>query len=251
MTTPAPNIVVNSSYGPIIVNAHDRFIAQQIISTGYWAQADIDLIRKIIEFQLQSREQVRFYDVGANFGTHSLALAKIFGNRITVRVFEAQRAIFHMLCGTVALNNLGNVSCHHNAVSDSSGDMLEISLPNYGKPNNFGGFELMEPVLSDNASMERSGETDSVSTVTLDSFAEKVDFIKMDIEGMEVRGMAGAQQMIEASRPICFVETVKTDKEALFAFFRTRDYTIYLKTADAIIVPSESKLKINGLEVLD
>lgn len=249
MTTAAPNIVVNSRFGPIIVNAHDQFIAPQIIATGYWAAADIDLIRKIIEFQLKSREQVRFYDVGANFGTHSLALAKIFGTRIAVRAFEAQRAIFHMLCGTMALNNLTNVSCHHNAVSDSDGDMLEISPPDYGKPNNFGGFEVMEPALSDNDAMERSGESDAVAAITLDSFAEPVDFIKMDIEGMEVRGMAGAQQMIEASRPVCFVETVKTDKDALFAFFRSRDYTIYLKAADAVFVPSESKLKINVLEV--
>ena len=250
MVRPAQNVVANSTFGPIIINVNDQFITPQIFATGYWAVNDINLIKKILDFQLRSKKALNVYDVGANCGTHSLALAKLLGEKIRIRAFEVQPAIFHMLCGTIALNNLGNVRCHLNAVSDSDGESLEIRPPDYAQPNNFGGFEAMPTEFSDNQEMARSGATDTVTTVTLDSFSEPVDFIKMDVEGMEIRALHGAQKTIETSRPICFVEIIKTERDALFSFFRQREYDIYLRRLDALFVPAELPLQLQGLTKL-
>jgi hypothetical protein len=80
-----------------------------------------------------------------------------------------------MLCGTIALNGLSNVYCHHLAVSDGDVDKIKIPLPSYTEINNFGGLELMPPVRSDNQSMVVN-DYEEVTTTTLDRFDEMVDF---------------------------------------------------------------------------
>src|SRR5689334_13959549 len=125
-----PNVVISSDHGSIIININD-FIGRNIAQYGYWAQADIALMQQIIGQRLSKKEQVRIYDVGANIGAHTLALSKFAPGRIEVRAFEAQRQIYYMLCGNVALNGLRNVHCHHVAVSHQGGDTIEIELPDY------------------------------------------------------------------------------------------------------------------------
>lgn len=240
-----PNAIITSDYGPIIVNVNDDVIAKHISSLGYWATDDINLIKQLIEFQLKNSQHLTFYDIGANIGTHSLAVAKSFDSKVTIRAFEAQRQIFNMLCGTMAINGLSNVYCHHNAISDVSGMNIEINLPDYGKPNNFGGLELIKPVNSDNSSMIIN-DHEMVTTLSIDSFNEKIDFLKMDIEGMENKALLGGTDSITQWRPICFIEILKTDVNYVLDFFKGKDYLGFQKNADLIAIPRELGIQIDG-----
>lgn len=242
-----PNVIISSDYGPIIINLNDEFIGKSISKNGYWARDDINLIKQLLELQLQrfNREFI-FYDVGSNIGTHSLAIAKSFEDKVKIRAFEAQRIIFNMLCGNVAINGLKNVFCYNLAIGNNQIDELEISLPDYSKHNNFGGLELIAPKKSDNQNMIKIA-TEKVKVITLDSFDEKVDFIKMDIEGMEDKAIHGATDTIDRHRPICFVEIAKTDANYVLDFFKSRRYSGYTKGMDAIFIPNEYGINIDGL----
>jgi FkbM family methyltransferase len=233
----------------MIINTNDRYIGRSIETYGSWAADDIELIKSIIRIQLEEKSSVKFYDVGANIGTHSVALAREFGNKISVRSFEAQRQVYYMLCGNVALNGLENVICHHQAVSDQFGS-LTINVPDYNTENNFGGVELLEPVHSDNYDMVKS-VSEQVQTVTLDSLNEAVDFVKMDIEGMEHMALVGAQEMISQHTPICFVEIFKTDQVFVKNFFKQLGYTAYeLRAEDWLFIPEKSSIMLdNALQV--
>lgn len=244
-----PNVVVSSTYGPIIINVNDRFIGQWILSSGYWAEQDISAIAQLVNLRIerQGGQSVTFYDVGANIGTHSLALAKMFGARIKIRAFEAQRQIYYMLCGTVALNNLRNVHCHLNAVSDVAGETISFEAPSYEAANNFGGLELSAPMRSDNQDMVRAGEREEVGTVTIDSFGERVDFLKLDIEGMENLALRGAIATLRRDRPFLFVEIAKTDVGEVYRLLQAERYAMYAFGMDAIAVPSEMGLVLQGL----
>lgn len=242
-----PNVLISSEFGPIVINVNDSVIGKYISQLGYWAKDDIELISQLINFLLLKKDSVIFYDVGANIGTHSLAIAKKFNDKIKIRAFEAQRSIFYMLCGTIALNGLRNVHCHNLAVSDSSLNKLKIPLPNYSEVNNFGGLELIPPLVSDNQAMSKKYFED-VDTATLDSFEEVVDFIKMDIEGMEDKAFLGAQSIIANHRPICFVEILKTDKDFLFKLFLENKYIGFVKNDDLIAIPIEHQIEVNGLQ---
>jgi FkbM family methyltransferase len=226
----------------MIINANDQFIGRSIEVYGSWAQDDIDLIKSLIKLLASKKEKVVFYDVGANIGTHTVALAKTFGDCIAVRSFEAQRQIYYVLCGNIAINGLDNVQVHHAAVSDRSNDTMLIDLPDYTLPNNFGGLELVPAERTDNQYMTKT-QSESVTTVTIDQFGETVDFLKMDIEGMEHVALQGAKKTIQAHRPICFVEMWKTDTAAVKRFFKQLDYVAYAyKPDDWLFFPAEGTL---------
>jgi FkbM family methyltransferase len=243
----SPNKLVNSKFGKIIINQHDKYIGKHIIDKGYWAEEDIEIILNLLKLQLSKKDSLVFYDVGANIGTHSLAIAKTFGGSIKIRAFEAQRMIFNMLCGSVALGGYLNIYCHNAAVSDVNGDLIEIRVPDYYQSNNFGGLELISPLISDNQDMI-SNHSDFISTITLDSFNENIDFIKMDIEGMEDKALKGAIKSIEISRPICFIEIHKTDFNFIFNSLKSLNYTGYKSGMDLIAIPNEFSIVINGLD---
>ena len=247
MKNQSPILVANSNYGPIIINTFDMYIGHNILKTGYWAEDDIDLMKQLGSYLLKKKEKITFYDVGANIGTHSLALAKVFGDKIKVRAFEAQSSIYNMLCGTIALNNLSNVHPHNLAVSDSSSETIEIQLPDYTKVNNFGGFEVKPPKNSDNHSMKFSGRVETVRTVHLDSFNESVDFIKMDIEGMEHVAILGAVKILHDHRPCLYIEIIKTDRAILLEILKNNNYIIYSRKDDILCIPAEYDLHVSGL----
>ena len=241
------NVVVSSDYGPIILNINDYGVGRNIISGGYHSRDDIELTSQLLKYILQKKNALLYYDVGANIGTHSLALSKIFGSTITIRAFEAQRQVYYMLCGNMAINCVDNVHCHHAAVADQCGIELEIPVPDYSMPNNFGGLELLPAHRTDNQNMIKSGR-EKVSTVSLDYFDEPVDFIKFDIEGMENIALNGAEKTISAHRPICFVEILKVDAAELLKRFSALNYWAYQKNADLIFIPAEYMLSIDGLK---
>ena len=138
-----PNIIVNSIHGPMIINQNDANVGREIQQFGSWAQQDIDLISRFCELILEHKPKMMLYDVGANIGSHSVALAKKFGSKINIRAFEAQRQVYYTLCGNIAINGLENVICEFAAVSDVAGVTIPINLPDYSTVNNFAGFELI------------------------------------------------------------------------------------------------------------
>ncbi len=244
-----PTIVQPSDFGPIIVSKNDTIISRMITQNGYWASDDIQLISKLLEYRLKAKQRVVFYDIGSNIGTHTLALGNLFRNRIMTRAFEAQRQIYYMLCGTVALNNLTNTFCHHNAVSNVSDELMDISLPDYSTNNNFGALELRPPRNSDNQKMiYRNRET--VKTITVDHFNEAIDFMKLDIEGMEDAALRGAKQSIDQHRPACLIEMHKTDAAFVLEFFKSRNYAAWMKSENLIALPNEMNVTLNGVKRL-
>lgn len=165
---------------------------------------------------------------------------------IKIRSFEAQRQIFYMLCGTVAIHGLNNIYCHNVAVGKENSKEFKILLPDYNSNNNFGGLEFMTPQRSDNQSMIKKNY-EIIEMATLDSFNEPVDFIKMDIEGMEDKAVIGSLKIIEKHRPIFFMEILKTDVQFIKETFTTKNYNGFKRDADIIQIPAEYKITIEGL----
>jgi hypothetical protein len=94
----------------------------------------------------------------------------------------------------------------------------------------------------------KKNRSEEVDAITLDDFNETVDFIKMDIEGMEDKAFVGAKKTLERCRPICFFEISKTDVDFLINIFREGDYFGFRKGGDLIVIPSEHKLGLTGLD---
>jgi FkbM family methyltransferase len=242
---------IETQFGKIIININDQFIGKSFLNKKYWGLQDIEVISKMIEFKCKKKNRIVFYDVGANIGTHSIALSNIFKNKIVIKAFEAQSNIYEMFNQTIKINNLDNIKLYHNAVSDKNDEIIRVNLPDYSKNNNFGGLELFKPSQnSDNNQMKKSGIFEDIKTIKLDIFDEEVDFIKIDVEGMENLVLEGSKNLIVNHRPLLFMELLKSKLDEITEFFKDKDYTIHTKGMDAFIIPVESKINLEGLKRL-
>ena len=153
-------------------------------------------------------------DIGAHSGTYSLCLA----NRSQhVYSFEPQKMTYYSLCGSVALSNLKNVTCHNFGLG-SQEQVGEKEL--FIVSNDGGGSTLIKnqsPVLS----------TETVTIRTLDSLQLKnVGFIKMDVEENELNVLKGAVETLKNSNyPTILFESNDINEE-LFNFIKQLSYNI-------------------------
>lgn len=133
--------------------------------------------------------QTVFFDVGANIGYYSLLAAS---RAKLVFAFEPMKAIFDRLAKNVKRNGLSNVTMVNAAVSDRDGDDTIFTQPS---SNNTG---LASLQASEGAVPE------SVPAVTLDTLIRehrlaRVDLMKVDIEGAEVRAFEGGRELLSPS----------------------------------------------------
>lgn len=190
--------VKRAKHGVFMFNRNDLFIGRSLDLYGEWCEYEILLLRNYI------RESDVVLDVGANIGTHTVAFAAMVGNAGRVHAFEPQPSLFHFLCGNIALNCLDNVRTHRKAVGGGSGEIGLPMLPSPDTPFNFGAVPL---------SAADSGEkADLVAIDSLDLTSCRL--IKIDVEGMEVDVLGGAQRTVEKCQPLLFIENNTLDKSS-------------------------------------
>lgn len=135
-------------------------------------------------------------DVGANIGWYTLMAAKALAGTGAVHAFEPAPEEFARLSRNLALNAFRNVTPHEQALSDSAGQGLLTELRDGG----------MTRLATSTDSSSRP-----VSVTTLDAFAqatalERLDFIKVDIEGAESRFLQGGRATLARFRPMLIME---------------------------------------------
>ena len=147
-------------------------------------------------WQTAARRAQIIADIGANAGIYSLA-ALASQPRAEVHAFEPTPEIAAHLRGTVALNNLDNhLFVHEMAVSNSNGSANLVRCR-----GDLGTNEGMNFLSAGSV----SGGSETVEAVSLDKFChdhaiERLDLVKMDIQGHEHAALIGAQRMIESGR---------------------------------------------------
>jgi FkbM family methyltransferase len=183
--------VKQTKRGLMMYNRNDLFVGRSLDLYGEWTELEI------LQMEQMLRPGDTVIDVGANIGTHAVALAKIVGRTGVVHAFEPQRPMFYTLCGNVALNALDNVICHHRAVGSAAGEAL-IPRGNQDRPDNFAAVHLNAGTAAD---------SDAVPVVTLDSLnLQECRLIKADVEGMEPDVLKGAADTIRRLRPFLYIE---------------------------------------------
>lgn len=197
----------NCRYGPMLYLPADQYIGQALDKYGEFSEGEAFFLRSFMQ------RDWTVLDLGANHGTHTVALAKIVK---TVHAFEPQRILFQLLCANVALNALTNVYTHQAAVGRAPG-VINVPPYDYTKAGNFG------------ATVLGGIGGEQVPLVTIDSLAlPACHFIKMDVEGMEEDAIAGAEKTLHQHRPILYVENNDAKKSAaLIAQLFALDYRLY------------------------
>jgi FkbM family methyltransferase len=144
-----------------------------------WESNEAHVIKKIL------RPGNCFLDVGANVGFFTLLASRIVGRTGHVIAIEATPETARCLLANLELNDATNVVVQQLAVADRKG---VVSL-NRRWAKNQGSNQISLELLE-------GGET--VECCTLDELVgdQKVDFIKMDIEGAELLAVRGMTRLL-------------------------------------------------------
>jgi FkbM family methyltransferase len=139
-------------------------------------------------------------DAGANIGQYTLLAATQVGDRGAVHSFEPVPKTFEKLSHHVAVNQLSNVSINQAALWYQE-TVLKLGLAD-DMVNNVGSYST--GVVDINTAVE-------AKALRLDDYAinhriERVDFIKMDIEGAELCALQGMQNILRRDRPLILLE---------------------------------------------
>lgn len=204
-------------HGEMFYFPTDAYIGRSFDLYGEFSEDEVRLFAKLVS------PGDTVLDVGANIGAHTIPLAHQVGPTGKVYAFEPQRMSYYCLCANVIRNGLAQVYCHHAALGETSGTIAVPEL-DYAQRHNFGGVSLDD--------VSANGPTSTVPLMTLDSLGlTACRLIKIDVEGMEQRVLAGAVETIRRCRPFLYVEDDRRDKShALHEFVRSLGYEIVLHT---------------------
>lgn len=139
------------------------------------------------------------FDLGAHHGFYTLLAANLVGPTGKVIAFEPSPSERRKLIWHIRLNRCRQVKVEPFAVSDSEGTM-KLYLTKDNSANSLSTPEI-SPVVSEV----------TVQVTSLDKYCKcndinRIDLIKMDVEGAELLVLQGAQWVLSALRPVIITE---------------------------------------------
>jgi len=154
--------------------------------------------------------------------------------------------LYNALCGTVALNDLENVSVFNQCLGRERG-FLEVPAQDYSKTSDFGTLSLSEQPITTSKPKLSAVPIERIDDLGL----VRLDFLKIDVEGMEIDVLMGGSKTIDQYRPWCWIEYWRCDKKELMSFFAKRNYMIYrMDDLNVLCAPidklDESRLRIDA-----
>lgn len=192
--------------GVTLCGYRDEYIFQRIEQTGDYYE------REILEKWIQPRRNgIRvIYDIGANIGNHSVYFAA-HTDAQAVYALEPFADNYQLLLKNIAGNALSNVHPIQAAASDFSGGVrMRIS-----RENNNGTARIVE-----------NGEDGiPAETVRLDDLQlPDPDFVKIDVEGHELRVLKGMQGILERCKPDLWIEVGCENATAVYETLEAAGY---------------------------
>lgn len=247
---PLPFVIAATEQGTLIVNHLDyKMIDQergygvgfQLLTTAHFDATEVANANTLLALQRKVRgDGVVALDCGANIGIHTVSWARQMTGWGTVYAFEAQERIFYALAGNICLQNCFNARAFHAAIGERDGS-LNIPVPDYSRPASFGSLELRRRENAEDIGQfvdYSAGALQAVKMMRIDSLGlARVDFVKIDVEGMENEALAGARETIARCRPIILVEYMKSDAAVLTASLQMSGYNCHPIGINLLAIP--------------
>lgn len=170
------------------LQTHFRDVIQKQHQTGqFYEQEELQLIRSYFP------PGGVFCDIGANVGNHSLYVG-LFLQPSKIICFEPNPAIIPTLRANIFLNGLEGI-CNLDHLGIGLSSSTEEGLGMRFRRHNLGAARFV-PATGD------------LKVVPGDSILreQKLDFVKIDVEGMELEVLSGLKETLAISKPAIFVE---------------------------------------------
>lgn len=169
-----------------------------------------------------------FVDIGSNYGYHSIVASKFCK---TVYSFEPQKIIYESQKISIDDNKISNINLYNYAIGDHKKLIKMMDIEYVG-----GGNEINVGETSINKESLEVSDTGDTEMHTLDSLIKnKIDIIKIDVQGFEKFVLQGSMNVISLFKPSIIVEIENHqlgkfgyNSEQLFSIIKKLNYNIYL-----------------------
>lgn len=233
------NISIREIKKQIIFHAYDSedCISQAILNYGCWEN-----LQTLVELRILSDGDCfkgNFIDVGANIGWHSTIAGLAIDGHGVVYSFEPHPNNFRVL----SRNILENATKNAEAIEAACSDFLGKATLHIHTDENMGAHSLHEGRNRENAT--------DVQVVTLDSFfddkalSQDPTILKIDVEGLEHKVIAGATGFLEKIKNNCAIIVeinVDTENHSVTDVFSFLEKFEKMNLLPLAISPSRMKL---------
>jgi FkbM family methyltransferase len=185
----------------IIRTPNDFFIVSSLWEEG---------LQKTFAF----REGMNFLDVGAHIGKYTLRASGEVGKEGKVISIEPNPDNFSLLLKNIELNGLTNC--------------IPLNMAAYNRDAEIDLFFGMTPARGSVVENFGRGQC-TVKARTLDSVLaeigiERVDLIKIDVEGAEYEALKGLENTLKDKDPMLIIEIMKRDEEKVLKYLKSLAY---------------------------
>ncbi len=157
------------------------------------------------------------FDVGANWGIHTLFLSRLVGAGGRVWAFEPVPEVFAELQWHLAMNKCQNVTAMEYALAEREGESMFLR----GATATQGRLDP-EIALSKPAEDRFAVPVKTVDGIVAQYALKQVDFMKIDVEGAESKVLEGAIKTMEQFRPRLIIELHNPEQDLAVAEFLCR-----------------------------
>ena len=174
---------------------------------------------KLHEEFFNNSQEIVVFDIGANFGYLSLVWALTICRKGKVYAFEPNPNVFKSFQKSIINNELNDkIVLKSNVIG---GENKEVNLYIDRSTSN---------TVKNSITLNRSNvSSETANMITLDSYLERYkidrcDFVKVDVDGIELDILKGSLTTIHKFRPIFIVET--NMDERIIEFFSNHNYKV-------------------------
>jgi FkbM family methyltransferase len=185
----------------LYVDTRDITVAPHLLMSGCWEF----WVTQAIARHLHARpDGMVCADIGANVGYYTMLMAALVGEKGRVHAFDLLPNNRRLIRRSAEINGFKTVSVHEHAVTDCDADYW-IHVP---KTTDAFSHLANATLMATSEGMSDDVRPGMVRGRSLDSmdFGERLDFVKIDVEGAEPLVWKGAQETFRRYNPVICME---------------------------------------------
>lgn len=213
--------LLKTKHGMFHSLSSDLYIGNSLKLYGEYSEIELSIIMKFI------KKGDYVFDIGSNIGAFTVPFLKKIGKSGKVFSFEPQKEIYEILKMNVEKNKEYNIELFRSGVGLEK-TTIDLTFINYNVVDNFGGVSLVQN--KDNPFFpDKSDAKQKISITNLDKFLhlKKCNFVKIDVEGMELDVLNGGKLFINKFRPIMWIENQRVFPNRLNKLLLKSGYALY------------------------
>jgi len=226
---PSPSIYQHLYFNGIFkVNVEDKYFYMRHNETGienitFWEGIENGWEKVSMKLWIElCKDATCIVDVGAHIGLYTL-VAKTINENATVHSFEPIERIYNKLTENLELNNF---QVHHARIALSDKDGVAYINDTDGEALS------LDCSLNYNEESSNSGliqiQTNKLSTIIEKQNMQRIDVMKIDVEGHEVQLLDGMGNYLKSYKPTMIIEIVdENNGKQIFEMIKDCNYLFF------------------------